>query len=205
MSYNRFTTFYFYPRSPRGERPLARPAGRCPHLISIHAPREGSDGDAKQRENSPASLFLSTLPARGATSWEGWDEADDEFLSTLPARGATRGPGRGRGRDVFLSTLPARGATRYIVVCYSDLRHFYPRSPRGERRRFALGCRQSMTFLSTLPARGATSGYPAVGGHQPEFLSTLPARGATGHGPRPSLVEIISIHAPREGSDPAVP
>ena len=34
-----------------------------------------------------------------------------------------------------------------------------------------------------------------------KFLSTLPARGATRHRPRPGLIEVISIHAPREGSD----
>ena len=55
----------FYPRSPRGERPWCwrLMLGRC--------------------------LFLSTLPARGATLngnqwWQGF-----AFLSTLPARGAT--------------------------------------------------------------------------------------------------------------------
>ena len=57
----------FYPRSPRGERPGARPSivRRCG--ISIHAPREGSDG-----ASGPATAedleFLSTLPARGATT-----------------------------------------------------------------------------------------------------------------------------------------
>ena len=34
------------------------------------------------------------------------------------------------------------------------------------------------------------------------FLSTLPARGATGRGHIGVLVAVISIHAPREGSDP---
>ena len=57
---------------------------------------------------------------------------------------------------------------------------FYPRSPRGER-----------------PTSSITPSSSA------EFLSTLPARGATNH---PALLAQsfhISIHAPREGSDPA--
>ena len=33
------------------------------------------------------------------------------------------------------------------------------------------------------------------------FLSTLPARGATAIGAAEHRVEVISIHAPREGSD----
>ena len=35
----------FYPRSPRGERPLFVGAADQDQPISIHAPREGSDGD----------------------------------------------------------------------------------------------------------------------------------------------------------------
>ena len=58
-------------------------------------------------------------------------------------------------------------------------RHFDPRSPRGERR---------------LAAR--YSGYGTT------FLSTLPARGATGSQPVNIPLGDISIHAPREGSDP---
>ena len=37
-----------------------------PQLISIHAPREGSDGPPA-RTTSRGSIFLSTLPVRGAT------------------------------------------------------------------------------------------------------------------------------------------
>ena len=79
---------------------------------------------------------------------------------------------------VFLSTLPARGATDCS-------------SPDGKRG----------LFLSTLPARGATALRFGAARLFP-FLSTLPARGAT----RLLLLDlgqvVISIHAPREGSDP---
>ena len=57
---------YFYPRSPRGERQSALVPGL------------------------PLGIFLSTLPARGATIQ--YLQAlfePAEFLSTLPARGAT--------------------------------------------------------------------------------------------------------------------
>ena len=56
----------FYPRSPRGERHPLDYYNQGKRYISIHAPREGSDLGAK-----PGALylviFLSTLPARGAT------------------------------------------------------------------------------------------------------------------------------------------
>ena len=78
--------------------------------------------------------------------------------------------------------------------------HFYPRSPRGERRGLVPSHRCVRRFLSTLPARGATirrsGGYIAG-----QFLSTLPARGATEMTGCNGQHRAISIHAPREGSD----
>ena len=57
---------HFYPRSPRGERRGGDAEGVVGKVISIHAPREGSDfmGVAGIKRYQ---LFLSTLPARGAT------------------------------------------------------------------------------------------------------------------------------------------
>ena len=102
--------------------------------------------------------------------------------------------------------------------------HFYPRSPRGERRSTDQIPGLVSQFLSTLPARGATQTgriivarpyhfYPRSPRGERRwrakksrlstaFLSTLPARGATTmpaiQDPRTAK---ISIHAPREGSD----
>ena len=124
----------FYPRSPRGERPRRGPlSGRekwrflstlpargatinckrdhLARLISIHAPREGSD-----------------------RRWQWTPGRQTPFLSTLPARGAThRGAGQ-IAKALFLSTLPARGATSTAGLSGWSSTNFYPRSPRGERR-----------------------------------------------------------------------
>ena len=61
----------------------------------------------------PSSLlFLSTLPARGATNSQPGHGHSNRFLSTLPARGATMYDyGNNTAQFLFLSTLPARGAT----------------------------------------------------------------------------------------------
>ena len=81
---------YFYPRSPRGERLSTDEDGGTQLIISIHAPREGSDlqlisvspggrddfyprsprGErpTARAPTGPRSSFLSTLPARGATT-----------------------------------------------------------------------------------------------------------------------------------------
>ena len=57
----------FYPRSPRGERREYGRSKAAQLQISIHAPREGSDTPPPARPTA-LQAFLSTLPARGATS-----------------------------------------------------------------------------------------------------------------------------------------
>ena len=173
---------YFNPRSPRGERPQ-------------------SGGSIR-----PTPIFQSTLPARGAT-WE----------SVL------------HGYRLTISIHAPREGER--TLCGERLRDHYtdfnPRSPRGERRpsgephmiiagisihapREGSDREQSVFFAfafqfqSTLPARGATCGLKPSDFFA-EFQSTLPARGATLTTVSPAHLWLISIHAPREGSDVAVP
>ena len=64
-----------------------------------------------------------------------------------------------------------------------------------------MGRNPSSRFLSTLPARGATQCGKCLHRQRAGFLSTLPARGATAWSIDGNVVTIISIHAPREGSD----
>ena len=62
--------------------------GKNQYVISIHAPRTGSDAEALF-SLSDFSGFQSTLPARGATFSPEMPERIFSFQSTLPARGAT--------------------------------------------------------------------------------------------------------------------
>ena len=168
----------FYPRSPRGERLPPR------------------------KQHKVRSQFLSTLPARGATYQamceqygensisihaprEGSDETsassspvDGSFLSTLPARGATYPSDELAERTVISIHAPREGSDRAPCAPARPCADFYPRSPRGERP----------------PGPAAPSWKTA-------FLSTLPARGATTYSMDGARRRIISIHAPREGSD----
>ena len=59
-------------------------------VISIHAPRTGSDMPSSSIWAMPF-VFQSTLPARGATDAEYTRSQVPTFQSTLPARGATVG------------------------------------------------------------------------------------------------------------------
>ena len=147
--------------------------------ISIHAPREGSDlvGGVFGREQYQ---FQSTLPARGATIKTYQDLLAVGISIHAPREGSDTGsmPHRDAARG-FQSTLPARGATRSSAPAPSGVPDFNPRSPRGERLISTLARRARLSFQSTLPARGATQ----VVQHGVVLLG-------------------ISIHAPREGSDP---
>ena len=167
----------FNPRSPDGERHGAGRTARDTGIISIHAPRMGSD-TATPYVLPAAAEFQSTLPGWGATVEDFWEPWLSAFQSTLPGWGATSG----------------------VLVGHATLRHFNPRSPDGERPMVAMVCLSTSEFQSTLPGWGATtlrcpSRCPA--GH---FNPRSP------DGERPSRMifprlKRISIHAPRMGSD----
>ncbi len=168
---------YFNPRSPRGERP-AGASGAAPGLdISIHAPREGSDGGS-ERGCAGAGYFNPRSPRGERPFFISFSFGVLAFQSTLPARGATRERAGLRRGWIFQSTLPARGATSSCARL----------------------CLRKLAFQSTLPARGATG--EVMSWQKRESISIhAPARGATGEVMSWQKRESISIHAPREGSD----
>ena len=96
--------------------------------ISIHAPREGSD-QTNYAQGNPDSAFQSTLPGRGATAARGKGGAGAAFQSTLPGRGATR------GRDAYLchggyfNPRSPGGERLLLSVRFEGARYFNPRSP----------------------------------------------------------------------------
>ena len=78
-------------------------------------------------------LFLSTLPARGATVWEHWENLMGQFLSTLPARGATYWSFTNPFASGISIHAPREGSDAISSSTASQFFNFYPRSPRGER------------------------------------------------------------------------
>ena len=167
----------FNPRSPCGERRqdvLHLP----PNQISIHAPRVGSD-HIREAAARPGRIFQSTLPVWGAT---------------ICKEGACP-------IWTFQSTLPVWGAT-VSRSCNGETAHYFnPRSPCGERHQLKAQFWITEQFQSTLPVWGATLGALVSSQVQQEFQSTLPVWGATVHIERNDLTSVISIHAPRVGSD----
>ena len=168
--------------APRTGSDLRAGGAGCDGQISIHAPRTGSDpGSPAERRND----YISIHAPRTGSDMKRWDywERQAEFQSTLPARGATHLTSANTKTDGY----------------------FNPRSPHGERP--ACRCRANCgayKFQSTLPARGATRTYTISAPFSEHFNPRSPhGERHGGHENRFHLV-LISIHAPRTGSDLAV-
>ena len=127
----------FYPRPPRGGRRAVICAGQVPPAISIHVLREEGDR-AGVGQVAMESQFLSTSSARRAT---------------VPQ------PAEMRGLKQFLSTSSARRATPRSIMRLQVRYNFYPRPPRGGRRRLCGHRDGGAGFLSTSSARRATQRY----------------------------------------------
>ena len=97
------------------------------------------------------------------------------------------------------------GERRKRGTHYPPRSHFNPRSPHGERPTPTPCFTPNALFQSTLPARGATARRSARRNPPWHFNPRSP------HGERPRVRDaptravVISIHAPRTGSDEPVP
>ena len=103
-------------------------------LISIHAPRTGSDGSAAKSSGHSAYFNL--------RSPHGERRAHADALPVVQVYINPRSP---HGERLF--TVPQ---------VLEQTRDFNPRSPHGERQVLPLQVMESGAFQSTLPARGAT-------------------------------------------------
>ena len=149
---------YFYPRSPRGER----------RSLSTRA--------------KGVSLFLSTLPARGATVLS-WAQLARQIAISIhaPREGSDDIRHKGERYEKISIHAPREGSDPAMTAagcCWTD---FYPRSPRGERRLGAIWMMLSLVISIHAPREGSDDDLRPTGGPNHKFLSTLPARGATVH------------------------
>ena len=124
----------FYPRPPRGGRPVCFAAGRVSVSISIHALREEGDSSPIFKKVAilnfyprpprggrrgvcagivaPELISIHALREEGDTVWVSANSRQFRFLSTPSARRATWGARREVWRQyIFLSTPSARRAT----------------------------------------------------------------------------------------------
>ena len=126
-------------------------------MISIHAPRMGSDN-----------------PACWSLGWR-WI-----FQSTLPGWGATWTGPRPKPPDYYFNPRSPDGEQPWLGRNIGSVpMYFNPRSPDGERPRNPINTPLFVKFQSTLPGWGATSARSSFGSSQSVFQSTLPGWGAT--------------------------
>ena len=171
---------YFNPRSPHGERQQSALGSPENKRISIHAPRTGSDRGA-----SPS-------PGKGRISIHAPRTGSDPTNYAIPSV-----------KERFQSTLPARGATRRLASICPSQTYFNPRSPHGER-------------LREWSLKNGYADFNPRSPHGERLDSMITAQNLGNFNPRSPHGErqrirnhhsswlIISIHAPRTGSDKIV-
>ena len=84
---------------------------------------------------------------------------------------------------------------------FGRVSHFYPRPPRGGRRRSTFKRDQKILNFYPRPPRGGRHAHTMRAVHTMPFLSTPSARRATRSAPGPARRYSISIHALREEGD----
>ena len=169
----------FYPRPPRGGRPVCFAAGRVSVSISIHALRE--EGDAFGSRPPSITKYFYPRPPRGGRPGYCIHLGDDGKISIH----ALREEGDQRSGACWLTPAyfyprPPRGGRRYVahqpdrrmLISIHALReegdaalkalcgisaNFYPRPPRGGRLADHSAYLAGAIFLSTPSARRATA------------------------------------------------
>ena len=101
----------------------------------------------------------------------------------------------------FLSTLSARRATLDELCRMMGIKHFYPRSPQGERPLLLMAhpVGRKISIHALRKESDASQLKPPIKSHR--FLSTLSARRATTRLYSTLCCDSISIHALRKESD----
>ena len=219
-----YSHYNFNPRSPHGER-LADSHSRMRRMIfqstlpargatrgggddvgrvaaiSIHAPRTGSDAVADALEAMSEGISIHA-PRTGSDTRTAW-RTPPRFLfqSTLPARGATTGLSITGSTETISIHAPRTGSDPQSLLTGKPSPYFNPRSPHGERQPGLFT--SPVIFLNFNPRspHGERRFRGVLVFRDASFQSTLPARGATRARRVCGRAVVISIHAPRTGSD----
>ena len=191
-------------------------------MISIHALREEGDATDQARRRPPCD-FYPRPPRGGRLQVVGVLFQLGQFLSTPSARRATGGAGllrlngiisihalREEGDPVQVQVQPVRQISIHALREEGDatarfsgpqFAHFYPRPPRGGRRRHPRGQIQQGQFLSTPSARRATRQLAGPNRFLCNFYPRPPRGGRRVNLQAQIDFYAISIHALREEGD----
>ena len=211
----------FNPRSPWGERQPRRHGRRSHQLISIHAPRGGSDVTLRTYW-MPFASFQSTLPVGGATVLADRqslvadisihaprggsdlfdaDLRDGSLISIHAPRGGSDPGCRYQRVTIDISIHAPRGGSDIqhpIILRYEDISIHAPRG--GSDERSAHTSSRPPNFNPRSPWGERL--YRRANGHQYIRISIHAPRGGSDKIVSTLNIPVdISIHAPRGGSD----
>ena len=192
---------YFYPRPPRGGRRYKPFDVGCAEVISIHALREEGDFHEHGYHDREVAISIHALREEGDDDRRTLTAILAQFLSTPSARRATGIIiGCPEGQEISIHALREEGdATAFWPIAVNA--DFYPRPPRGGRRRTSTSGTACCNFYPR-PPRGGRHGGPSSRPHRAQYFYPRPPRGG-----RPSCwhqrrrILYISIHALREEGD----
>ena len=124
----------FYPRPPRGGRPLGLALSTAQSSISTHALREEGDANALHYHMG-VNQFLPTPSARRATRQAGRGSRPACHFYPRPPRGGRRDPltTPEQRRRISTHALREEGDARLHCSPVGRIMNFYPRPPRGGR------------------------------------------------------------------------
>ena len=121
----------FYPRSPRGERRARFRRCRLFRLISIHAPREGSDKLSIDEASSKKYFYPRSPRGERPLKLDAW------AVVSISIHAPREGSDHGNIGCVQIAAIsihaPREGSDKEAPRCGAKTKNFYPRSPRGER------------------------------------------------------------------------
>ena len=168
-------------------------------MISIHAPRAGSDSPAVGSALSYPT-FQSTLPVRGATSAENTRVSQEQISIHAPRAGSDIFSISTQERSSISIHAPRAGSDR-VSAESSRVATISIHAPRaGSDDNGNNKTTPSSDFNPRSPC-GERHHHIPDAYYDRRFQSTLPVRGATCMSASHSVRERISIHAPRAGSD----
>ena len=139
----------------RGATPTSKAAG-VSTVISIHAPRAGSDAQAMQDKMS-ALIFQSTLPVRGATVSWARKGADHDYFNPRSPCGERHDSLLAEAFPEFVISIhaPRAGSDEFKTYLRGEEVNFNPRSPCGERHGNPLGSGEDADISIHAPRAGS--------------------------------------------------
>ena len=147
---------YFYPRSPCGERPYSQHVRRPSGYFYPRSPC-GERRQPPAAVRQPVEHFYPRSPCgeRRTDTTSAEKRQSISIHALLAESDAHLVHTRNFGHFISIHALLAE-SDLMLVESFSDNRHFYPRSPCGERPEMAWQYAGTPAFLSTLSLRRAT-------------------------------------------------